>query len=291
MTKLADASTAEQHPGVQAQGVPRNRPRIAMRDACMCPPTERVTSKGIQASRISESRDRLSVGHLAIVVLELFSYPLQVHPGRNCLDEIFHCNEVKSVAPAVVDAPALQNIIQNTRGNTHLNSLEMARAAYCYATSAVASGVFGEKQTISILNSLKMRQRIATRLVQLHQESLVCLFKLFLAPPSDEPTTSAPNTPDQGASAVASQRYTGTTESLNFRKFRQSGDCVQRPCPRIYRDSVTRNTRARPGRHIHPEATADHWQQKTDSQDKHRWGVEPRPTTIFLRSRPLRPNL
>ncbi|KAJ7158940.1 transmembrane amino acid transporter protein-domain-containing protein [Mycena filopes] len=45
----------------------------------------------------------IAIGQLAIVVLVLFSYPLQVHPCRNCLDKIFHYNEVKFVAPDVVD--------------------------------------------------------------------------------------------------------------------------------------------------------------------------------------------
>jgi hypothetical protein len=32
----------------------------------------------------------VAVGQLAIAVLVLFSYPLQVHPCRNCLDKVFH---------------------------------------------------------------------------------------------------------------------------------------------------------------------------------------------------------
>src|ERR1700710_1174839 len=32
----------------------------------------------------------IAVGQLAIVVLIMFSYPLQVQPCRNCLDKIFH---------------------------------------------------------------------------------------------------------------------------------------------------------------------------------------------------------
>ncbi|KAL1743260.1 transmembrane amino acid transporter protein-domain-containing protein [Schizophyllum fasciatum] len=32
----------------------------------------------------------VAVGQLAIVVMVLFSYPLQVHPCRNCLDKVFH---------------------------------------------------------------------------------------------------------------------------------------------------------------------------------------------------------
>ncbi|KAL0577289.1 hypothetical protein V5O48_004682 [Marasmius crinis-equi] len=36
----------------------------------------------------------VAVGQLAIVILVLFSYPLQVHPCRNCLDKVFHAGEV-----------------------------------------------------------------------------------------------------------------------------------------------------------------------------------------------------
>ncbi|RDB23312.1 Vacuolar amino acid transporter 5 [Hypsizygus marmoreus] len=32
----------------------------------------------------------IAVGQFAIVILVLFSYPLQVHPCRNCLDKVFH---------------------------------------------------------------------------------------------------------------------------------------------------------------------------------------------------------
>jgi len=35
----------------------------------------------------------IAVGQLAIVILVLFSYPLQVHPCRNCLDKVFHAGE------------------------------------------------------------------------------------------------------------------------------------------------------------------------------------------------------
>ncbi|KAI0064000.1 hypothetical protein BV25DRAFT_1801277 [Artomyces pyxidatus] len=35
----------------------------------------------------------IAVGQLAIAILVLFSYPLQVHPCRNCLDKVFHFGE------------------------------------------------------------------------------------------------------------------------------------------------------------------------------------------------------
>ncbi|KAJ3541513.1 hypothetical protein NM688_g6071 [Phlebia brevispora] len=36
----------------------------------------------------------IAVGQLAIAVLVMFSYPLQVHPCRNCLDKVFHAGHV-----------------------------------------------------------------------------------------------------------------------------------------------------------------------------------------------------
>jgi len=35
----------------------------------------------------------IAIGQLAIVILVLFSYPLQVHPCRNCLDKVFHAGD------------------------------------------------------------------------------------------------------------------------------------------------------------------------------------------------------
>jgi amino acid permease len=45
----------------------------------------------------------IACGQLAIVVLVLFSYPLQVHPCRNCLDKIVH--HITSEKDASVAAP------------------------------------------------------------------------------------------------------------------------------------------------------------------------------------------
>jgi len=36
----------------------------------------------------------VAIGQLAIATLVLFSYPLQVHPCRNCLDKVFHFGAV-----------------------------------------------------------------------------------------------------------------------------------------------------------------------------------------------------
>jgi len=38
----------------------------------------------------------IAIGQLAIVALVMFSYPLQVHPCRNCLDKVFHPEHVRT---------------------------------------------------------------------------------------------------------------------------------------------------------------------------------------------------
>jgi len=36
----------------------------------------------------------VAIGQVAIVIFVLFSYPLQVHPCRNCLDKVFHAGQI-----------------------------------------------------------------------------------------------------------------------------------------------------------------------------------------------------
>ena len=50
----------------------------------------------------------IAIGQLAIVIMVLFSYPLQVHPCRNCLDKVFHDAEyaVHPPKPAAADDDA-----------------------------------------------------------------------------------------------------------------------------------------------------------------------------------------
>lgn len=42
----------------------------------------------------------IACGQLAIVILVLFSYPLQVHPCRNCLDKIVEAVTTRQIVPA-----------------------------------------------------------------------------------------------------------------------------------------------------------------------------------------------
>lgn len=45
----------------------------------------------------------IAVGQLAIAILVLFSYPLQVHPCRNCLDKVFHFGQSLNAVKPTVD--------------------------------------------------------------------------------------------------------------------------------------------------------------------------------------------
>lgn len=47
----------------------------------------------------------IAIGQLAVAILVMFSYPLQVHPCRNCLDKVFHFDSPndKDEDEAVVD--------------------------------------------------------------------------------------------------------------------------------------------------------------------------------------------
>lgn len=44
----------------------------------------------------------IAVGQLAIVILVLFSYPLQVHPCRSCIDKVLHPDRIDSHSTVAV---------------------------------------------------------------------------------------------------------------------------------------------------------------------------------------------
>lgn len=47
----------------------------------------------------------IAFGQLVIVVLVLFSYPLQVHPCRNSLDKVFHAGELHKPSDGEINDP------------------------------------------------------------------------------------------------------------------------------------------------------------------------------------------
>jgi Transmembrane amino acid transporter protein len=90
----------------------------------------------------------IAVGQLAIVVLVLFSYPLQVHPCRNCLDKVFH----PSHPPAKV-ITADDGEDDGEEVDDEFAPVDMSPLKHTLLTSAIIAGGF----TIAyIVDDLKM---------------------------------------------------------------------------------------------------------------------------------------
>jgi hypothetical protein len=71
----------------------------------------------------------IAVGQLAIAILVLFSYPLQVQPCRNCLDKVFHFG---SAGNKVED-----EIVEDEHGADDMTPLK-----HTLLTTAVVTGGF-----------------------------------------------------------------------------------------------------------------------------------------------------
>lgn len=71
----------------------------------------------------------VAVGQLAIAILVLFSYPLQVQPCRNCLDKVFHFGS------------AIDKTEEDVVEDEHMSG-EMTPLKYTVLTSAVVAGGF-----------------------------------------------------------------------------------------------------------------------------------------------------
>jgi hypothetical protein len=83
----------------------------------------------------------VAVGQLAIVVLVLFSYPLQVHPCRNCLDKVFHHGHVVVPAKDTVDEDeGNEDEDADHAGDEHAQ--EMSGLKYFLLTTGIVLGGF-----------------------------------------------------------------------------------------------------------------------------------------------------
>jgi hypothetical protein len=90
----------------------------------------------------------IAVGQLAIVVLVLFSYPLQVHPCRNCLDKVFHPNHPPVKAITEDSEEEAEEEVDDEFAHTDMSSLK-----HTLLTSAIIAGGF----TVAyIVDDLKM---------------------------------------------------------------------------------------------------------------------------------------
>ncbi|EJF64034.1 vacuolar amino acid transporter 5 [Dichomitus squalens LYAD-421 SS1] len=75
----------------------------------------------------------IAVGQLAIAILVMFSYPLQVHPCRNCLDKVFHAGHVPKPVTATED-----DIIEDEHHPSH----DMSDLKHSLLTMAIVASGF-----------------------------------------------------------------------------------------------------------------------------------------------------
>jgi len=84
----------------------------------------------------------IAIGQLAIVILVLFSYPLQVHPCRNCLDKVFHRSQSEVISKPVADLEDLEedDEIVNEDEEAHV---EMSKMKHTILTAVIIASGFG----------------------------------------------------------------------------------------------------------------------------------------------------
>ena len=83
----------------------------------------------------------VAVGQLAIVILVLFSYPLQVHPCRNCLDKVFQPGHVVVPVKDTVDEDEdEEDEDQDHVGDEHAQ--EMSGLKHFLLTAGIVSSGF-----------------------------------------------------------------------------------------------------------------------------------------------------
>ena len=81
----------------------------------------------------------IAVGQLAIAILVLFSYPLQVHPCRNCLDKVFHFGQSSNaVKPIIHDDEEEEEEEEEDDGHGHSGMSKLKHLSL--TTAIVVSG-------------------------------------------------------------------------------------------------------------------------------------------------------
>ncbi|TFK39871.1 transmembrane amino acid transporter protein-domain-containing protein [Crucibulum laeve] len=91
----------------------------------------------------------IAIGQLAIVIMVLFSYPLQVHPCRNCLDKVFQPHHVQAVTPVAV-ASAIDEQHEEAEEDDeevgiedeHGHHTEMSKLKHTVLTAAIIASGF-----------------------------------------------------------------------------------------------------------------------------------------------------
>ncbi len=110
----------------------------------------------------------VAVGQLAVVILVLFSYPLQVHPCRNCLDKVFHAGSVPSTKVIVHDDDE-----EEEENLDELPSAVMTPLKHSLLTSAIVASGF----TIAyFVDNLQMGKLLGITLGALSMSCVVLSF-------------------------------------------------------------------------------------------------------------------
>ena len=81
----------------------------------------------------------IAVGQVAIAILVMFSYPLQVHPCRNCLDKVFHAGQP---AKPVIAAGDGDDDDDDELEDEHHASHDMTPLKHTILTVAIVAGGF-----------------------------------------------------------------------------------------------------------------------------------------------------
>lgn len=98
----------------------------------------------------------IAIGQLAIVILVLFSYPLQVHPCRNCLDKVFHAGHVEPVVKPLTEAEEDSDAIEvDEHENADMTPLKhtVLTTAIVFCGFAIAYFVDDLKMVLSFVGS------------------------------------------------------------------------------------------------------------------------------------------
>ncbi|KAF8817431.1 vacuolar amino acid transporter 5 [Phlegmacium glaucopus] len=83
----------------------------------------------------------IAVGQLAIAILVLFSYPLQVHPCRNCLDKVFHFGQWTNAVKPTVAGDEEEEEEDDDDDDDHGHN-EMSKLKHFWLTTAIVISGF-----------------------------------------------------------------------------------------------------------------------------------------------------
>lgn len=85
----------------------------------------------------------IAVGQLAIAILVMFSYPLQVHPCRNCLDKVFHAGHVQyKQVPATENETEEEELVDEHGGSSDMSPFKHTLLTVAIITSGFIIAYF-----------------------------------------------------------------------------------------------------------------------------------------------------